>query len=113
MNTRQSFQVSICKFKFTGGAKPTLEEKKMLRVDSGGNFCYSSGSGEKTMTGFEFMPREVIQANASIVTDRFTSITADRFGGGGGGSGNGGVARSGVAAAAAAGSRNGRIRLVL
>jgi hypothetical protein len=36
--------VSICKFKFTGGAKPTLEEKKMLSVDSGGNFRYFSGS---------------------------------------------------------------------
>ena len=43
---RQTFflmQVSICKFKFTGGAKPTLEEKKMMSVDSGGNFRYYSG----------------------------------------------------------------------
>lgn len=31
-------EVSICKFKFTGGAKPSLQEKKMLSVDSGGNF---------------------------------------------------------------------------
>lgn len=33
-------QVSICKFKFTGGAKPSLQEKKMLSVDSGGNFRF-------------------------------------------------------------------------
>ena len=39
-----SFKVSICKFKFTGGAVPTLEEKKMLSVDSVGNFRYSTGN---------------------------------------------------------------------
>ena len=33
-------QVSICKFKFTGGVKPTLQEKKMLSLDSGGNFRF-------------------------------------------------------------------------
>jgi len=42
------FQVSICKFKFTGGAKPTLEEKKMLSVDSGGNFRYFNGNQQQT-----------------------------------------------------------------
>lgn len=35
-------EVSICKFKFTGGAKPCLQEKKMLSVDSGGNFRFYS-----------------------------------------------------------------------
>ena len=35
-------QVSICKFKFTGGAKPSLEEKKMMSVDSGGHFRQDS-----------------------------------------------------------------------
>ncbi|XP_013166075.1 PREDICTED: uncharacterized protein LOC106116695 isoform X2 [Papilio xuthus] len=40
-------EVSICKFKFTGGSKPSLQEKKMLSVDSGGNFRYYSGTGAK------------------------------------------------------------------
>lgn len=31
-------EVSICKFKFTGGTKPSLQEKKILSVDAGGNF---------------------------------------------------------------------------
>ena len=39
-------EVSICKFKFTGGANPMLEEKKMVSVDSGGNLRYFSG-GDK------------------------------------------------------------------
>ena len=73
-------QVSICKFKFTGGDKPTLEEKKMLSVDAGGNFRYYSGTGDKkTMRGFEYLPREIMQSNASILTDRFTSLTADKL----------------------------------
>lgn len=74
-------EVSICKFKFTGGAKPSLQEKKMLSVDSGGNFrlaeyirykrneiqhfwCffrYYSGTGDKSMRGYEFFPRETLQ----------------------------------------------------
>lgn len=40
-------EVSICKFKFTGGAKPCLQEKKMLSVDSGGNLRFYS---DKTST---------------------------------------------------------------
>ena len=68
------FQVSICKFKFTGGPKPTLEEKKMLHIDSEGNFCYTTGSGDRAVTGFEYFPKEVIHANAAIVTDAFTSL---------------------------------------
>ena len=52
----------------------------MLSVDSGGNFRYYSGTGEKkTMRGFEYLPREIIQTNASILTDRFTSLTADKI----------------------------------
>ncbi|XP_018322403.1 uncharacterized protein LOC108735085 isoform X2 [Agrilus planipennis] len=54
-------EVSIGKFKFTGGAKPTLQEKKMLSVDSGGNFRYYSGTGDKSMRGYEFFPRETLQ----------------------------------------------------
>lgn len=57
-------EVSICKFKFTGGAKPSLQEKKMLSVDSGGNFRYYSGTGDKSMRGYEFFPRERLQQSA-------------------------------------------------
>ncbi|XP_026479160.1 uncharacterized protein LOC113385522 [Ctenocephalides felis] len=60
--TNPATEVSICKFKFTGGAKPSLQEKKMLSVDSGGNFRYYSGTGDKSMRGYEFFPRETMQA---------------------------------------------------
>jgi len=60
-STANSTEVSICKFKFTGGAKPSLQEKKMLSVDSGGNFRYYSGTGDKSMRGYEFFPRESLQ----------------------------------------------------
>lgn len=59
--TNPATEVSICKFKFTGGAKPSLQEKKMLSVDSGGNFRYYSGTGDKSMRGYEFFPREALQ----------------------------------------------------
>nr|CAD7425984.1 unnamed protein product [Timema monikensis] len=58
-------EVSICKFKFTGGAKPSLQEKKMLSVDSGGNFRYYSGTGDKSMRGYEFFPRESLQQSSA------------------------------------------------
>ncbi|XP_041982931.1 uncharacterized protein LOC121735987 isoform X2 [Aricia agestis] len=51
-------EVSICKFKFTGGSKPSLQEKKMLSVDSGGNFTYYSGTGAKGNKGYEFLQRD-------------------------------------------------------
>lgn len=39
-----STEVSICKFKFTGGANPMLEEKNMISVDAGGTLrCFSGG----------------------------------------------------------------------
>ncbi|XP_066255654.1 uncharacterized protein [Euwallacea similis] len=63
--TNPATEVSICKFKFTGGAKPTLQEKKMLSVDSGGNFRYYSGTGDKSMRGYEFFPRETLQQQAT------------------------------------------------
>lgn len=66
-NTNPATEVSICKFKFTGGAKPSLQEKKMLSVDSGGNFRYYSGTGDKSMRGYEFFPRESLQ-QSSLVT---------------------------------------------
>ncbi|XP_055703625.1 uncharacterized protein LOC129802083 isoform X2 [Phlebotomus papatasi] len=59
-------EVSICKFKFTGGAKPSLQEKKMLSVDSGGNFRYYSGTGDKSMRGYEFFPRESLQQSGLV-----------------------------------------------
>ena len=52
----------------------------MLSVDSGGNLRYFSGSGEKTLKGFESLPRNMISsAGASVVTNRFTAMTADRM----------------------------------
>lgn len=63
--TNPATEVSICKFKFTGGAKPSLQEKKMLSVDSGGNFRYYSGTGDKSMRGYEFFPRETLQQQAA------------------------------------------------
>lgn len=59
--TNPATEVSICKFKFTGGAKPSLQEKKILSVDAGGNFRYYSGTGDKSMRGYEFFPRETLQ----------------------------------------------------
>jgi hypothetical protein len=63
-NNNSATEVSICKFKFTGGAKPSLQEKKMLSVDSGGNFRYYSGTGDKSMRGYEFFPRESLQQSS-------------------------------------------------
>ncbi|XP_017764772.1 PREDICTED: uncharacterized protein LOC108553988 isoform X3 [Eufriesea mexicana] len=63
-NNNPATEVSICKFKFTGGAKPSLQEKKSLSVDSGGNFRYYSGTGDKSMRGYEFFPREALQQSA-------------------------------------------------
>merc|ERR1719361_2688871 len=62
-------EVSICKFKFTGGPKPTLEEKKMLHIDSEGNFCYTTGSGDRAVTGFEYFPKESISTSSRFVGD--------------------------------------------
>ncbi|ALC45158.1 CG10710 [Drosophila busckii] len=53
-----STEVSICKFKFTGGARPTLQEKKMLSVDAEGNYRYYNGTGDRAMRGYEFISRE-------------------------------------------------------
>lgn len=66
-STNHATEVSICKFKFTGGAKPSLQEKKMLSVDAGGNFRYYSGTGDKSIRGYEFFPRESLH-QASLTT---------------------------------------------
>lgn len=75
-------EVSICKFKFTGGAKPSLQEKKSLSVDSGGNFRYYSGTGDKSMRGYEFFPRESLQqpaGQAGSSAGAFLSATGERI----------------------------------
>jgi len=76
----QNVEVSICKFKFTGGAKPLLEEKKMMSVDSGGHFRYYSDVAKGSLKGKETISKEVMANNAShIVTDKFTSLTAEKL----------------------------------
>lgn len=81
-NSNPATEVSICKFKFTGGAKPTLQEKKSLSVDSGGNFRYYSGTGDKSMRGYEFFPRETLQQPDSQAggssTGAFLNAAAER-----------------------------------
>ncbi|XP_023935224.2 uncharacterized protein LOC112043838 isoform X2 [Bicyclus anynana] len=67
-STTPTTEVSICKFKFTGGSKPSLQEKKMLSVDSGGNFRYYSGTGNKgSNKGFEYLQKD-------LNTDRTESV---------------------------------------
>ena len=45
-------EVSICKFKFTGGPNPMLEEKKMVSVDAAGTMrCYSGGERSLSRDG--------------------------------------------------------------
>ena len=73
--TLTSFQVSFCKFKFTGGLKPTLEEKKFLHIDSCGNFCYKSGSGDKAVKRLEYFQKDVIPTNSKIASEAFNSLS--------------------------------------
>jgi len=80
--TNPATEVSICKFKFTGGAKPSLQEKKMLSVDSGGNFRYYSGTGDKSMRGYEFFPRESLQQSGMVAgssAGAFLSASGERI----------------------------------
>ena len=81
-NNNPATEVSICKFKFTGGAKPSLQEKKSLSVDSGGNFRYYSGTGDKSMRGYEFFPRETLQqpaGQAGSSAGAFLNAAAERI----------------------------------
>ncbi|XP_043462107.1 uncharacterized protein LOC122498451 isoform X2 [Leptopilina heterotoma] len=81
-NNNPTTEVSICKFKFTGGAKPSLQEKKSLSVDAGGNFRYYSGTGDKSMRGYEFFPREALQqpaGQAGSSTGAFLNAAAERI----------------------------------
>lgn len=80
--TNPATEVSICKFKFTGGAKPSLQEKKMLSVDSGGNFRYYNGTGDKSMRGYEFFPRETLQqagSSNSSATGAFLQASGEKI----------------------------------
>ncbi|XP_022903020.1 uncharacterized protein [Onthophagus taurus] len=80
--TNPATEVSICKFKFTGGAKPSLQEKKMLSVDSGGNFTYYSGTGDKSMRGYEFFPRQTLQQQISTQgssTGAFLQVSGEKI----------------------------------
>lgn len=61
-STAPTTEVSICKFKFTGGSKPSLQEKKMLSVDSGGNFRYYSGTGNKGNKSYDFLHKDASSA---------------------------------------------------
>ncbi|XP_053615950.1 uncharacterized protein LOC128678429 isoform X2 [Plodia interpunctella] len=64
-STTPTTEVSICKFKFTGGSKPSLQEKKMLSVDSGGNFRYYSGTGNKGNKGYDYLHRDSNQGRST------------------------------------------------
>ncbi|XP_047537800.1 uncharacterized protein LOC125071537 isoform X1 [Vanessa atalanta] len=70
--TTPTTEVSICKFKFTGGSKPSLQEKKMLSVDSGGNFRYYSGTGNKGNKGYEYLQKD---SNQGRNTESVASIS--------------------------------------
>lgn len=75
-------EVSICKFKFTGGSKPSLQEKKILSVDAGGNFRYFSGTGDKSMRGYEFFPRESLRQSSLASgshTNAFLNATSEKI----------------------------------
>lgn len=74
-STTPTTEVSICKFKFTGGSKPSLQEKKMLSVDSGGNFRYYSGTGTKGNKGYDYLQRN---SNQSIDTAGESSASAPK-----------------------------------
>lgn len=80
--TNPTNEVSICKFKFTGGAKPSLQEKKILSVDAGGNFRYYSGTGDKSMRGYEFFPRESLRQSSLASgshTNAFLNATSEKI----------------------------------
>ncbi|XP_050556140.1 uncharacterized protein LOC118278079 isoform X1 [Spodoptera frugiperda] len=72
-STTPTTEVSICKFKFTGGSKPSLQEKKMLSVDSGGNFRYYSGTGNKGNKGYEYLQRDSNQGKNAATAETSTS----------------------------------------
>ncbi|XP_075984762.1 uncharacterized protein LOC142982240 isoform X2 [Anticarsia gemmatalis] len=75
-STTPTTEVSICKFKFTGGSKPSLQEKKMLSVDSGGNFRYYSGTGNKGNKGYDYLQRN---SNQNTDTTGESSTSAPKI----------------------------------
>ncbi|KAL4717309.1 hypothetical protein ACJJTC_017196 [Scirpophaga incertulas] len=82
--TTPTTEVSICKFKFTGGSKPSLQEKKMLSVDSGGNFRYYSGTGNKGNKGYDYLQRDAsnrhcdAEASASTIRPEVQNIALSK-----------------------------------
>ncbi|KAL0868643.1 hypothetical protein ABMA27_008097 [Loxostege sticticalis] len=74
-STTPTTEVSICKFKFTGGSKPSLQEKKMLSVDSGGNFRYYSGTGNKGNKGYDYLQRNSNQGQSGNVEPEASAST--------------------------------------
>ncbi|TDG40815.1 hypothetical protein AWZ03_012768 [Drosophila navojoa] len=74
-----STEVSICKFKFTGGAKPMLEEKKMLSVDAEGNYRYYNGTGDRNLRGYEFISREQQQHQQQYQTSVSSNTSTDKL----------------------------------
>lgn len=79
-------QVSICKFKFTGGAKPSLLEKKMLSMDAVGNYHYFHGSNDGKLkkspipsTSIPWRPQHLIDLN-NINSEKEAMINVDNHG---------------------------------
>lgn len=62
LKAKSATDVSMCKFKFTGGATPSLEEKKMLSVDPGGSFkCYGNTSDNQRRKSRKSLAREKLE----------------------------------------------------
>ncbi|KAG6446178.1 hypothetical protein O3G_MSEX004271 [Manduca sexta] len=76
-STTPTTEVSICKFKFTGGSKPSLQEKKMLSVDSGGNFRYYSGTGNKGNKGYDYLQRDSNQGRSQDAGESSSTLPKD------------------------------------
>lgn len=66
--TNPATEVSICKFKFTGGAKPSLQEKKMLSVDSGETLGTTVERATKACEDTNFFPEKLFNNRLATVT---------------------------------------------
>ena len=55
-----SNDVCICKFKFVAGNQPRLQEKKILSIDSGGNFRFFPESQRATRKLPDLLPIETV-----------------------------------------------------
>ncbi|XP_054268120.1 uncharacterized protein LOC128989968 [Macrosteles quadrilineatus] len=61
LKAKSASEVSMCKFKFTGGATPSLEEKKMLSMDPSGNFRYYGGGEPQRRKSRKSLAREKLE----------------------------------------------------